>query len=289
MQTPMHNQICIVTGATSGMGKATAAALAQKGATVILIARDQRKGEMVRDAIRTQSGNKNVEVMIADLASQHAIRGLVQTFKQQYQQLHVLVNNAGGVFFKRETTVDGLEMTLAVDHLAYFLLTNLLLDTLKTSGPARIINVSSNAERVGRVNFADLQRQKRYNGFLAYAQAKLANMLFTYELDRRLTGTGVTVNAVTPGPVATNFASGGHGLFKLFPLIFRFGKPAAEGAQTAIYLASSPHVEGVTGRAFYNCKELQSSRRSHDIGLQQQLWQVSEELTGIGGTRRIPG
>ena len=284
MQTTMRDKICIVTGATSGMGKATAAALAQMGATVILVARNQTRGELVCDEIRSQSGNTNVEVMLADLSSQQSIRELADTFRQKYQHLHVLVNNAGGVFYKRETTVDGIEMTFAVDHLAYFLLTNLLFDMLKASTPARIINVSSNAERIGTIKFDDLQREKGYNGFGAYAQAKLCNMLFSYELARRLEGTGVTVNAITPGPVSTNFGSGGEGIFRLIPLIFRFGKKPEEGAQTAIYLASSPEVEGMSEKVFYNRKELQSSRKSHDVSVQKKLWRVSEELTGVHGT-----
>src|SRR5579883_2095493 len=152
MQMTMRNQVCMITGATSGMGKATAAALAQMGATVILVARNRSKGETVRDEIRAQSGNINVEVLFADLSSQQSIRELVDTFRQRYQQLHVLVNNAGGIFFKRETSVDGFEMTFALNHLGYFLLTDLLLDTLKASAPARIINISSSVERVGNIN-----------------------------------------------------------------------------------------------------------------------------------------
>ena len=186
MQTTMQNKICMVTGATSGMGKATAAALAHMGATVILVARNQRKGEAVRDEIRAQSGNTNIEVMLADLSSQQAIRECATLFRQNYPALHVLVNNAGGIFFKRETTVDGLEMTFAVDHLAYFLLTNLLLDHLKASAPARIINISSNIEGLGTIKLDDIQYTQGYNGFGAYTRAKLANLLFTYELARRL-------------------------------------------------------------------------------------------------------
>ena len=280
MQTTMQNKICMVTGATSGMGKATAAALAQMGATVIFVARNQSKGETVRDEIRMQSGNMNVEVMLADLSSQQAIRALVNTFQQNYQHLHVLVNNAGGIFFTCETTMDGLEMTFAVNHLAPFLLTNLFLDILKASEPAHIINISSNVERVGNINFNDLQSEKRYVGFGAYAQAKLATMLFTYELARRLEGTEVTVNAVTPGPVATNFGrNGNHFMNTLLPLLFRNATSAEEGAQTAISLASSPTFEKVTGKAFYRNKELHSSRRSYNVMLQKKLWQVSEELT----------
>ena len=272
----------MVTGATSGMGKATAFALAQMGATVILVARNQNKGETVRDEIRIQTGNQNVEVMLADLSSQQSIRELAQTYKQTHQQLHVLINNAGGIFFTRKTTVEGLEMSLAVNHLAPFLLTDLLLDVLKASAPARIINISSNVERIGTINFDDLQGEKRYISIRAYAQAKLATLLFTYELVRRLEGTGITVNAVTPGPVATNFGkSGKHPMNTVLPLLFRFARSAEAGAQTAIYLASSPAVEGVTGKAFYHCKELRSSRTSYNIALQKKVWQVSEELTGM--------
>ena len=285
MQTTMQNKICMVTGATSGMGKATAAALAQMGATVILIARNQSKGEAVRDEIRMRSGNTNVEVMLADLSSQQSIRKLADSFRQSYQHLHVLVNNAGGIFFQRETTVDGLEMTFAVNHLAQFLLTDLLLDMLKASAPARIINISSSVERIGNINFNDLQSDKRYISIGAYAQAKLATMLFTYELARRLEGTGVTVNAVTPGPVATNFGKRGtHLMNTILPLLFRFARSAEEGAQTAIYLASSPLVGGTTGKAFYECKELCSSRKSYNVALQKKVWQVSEEIIGIAVT-----
>ncbi len=287
MQTTMtmQNKICMVTGATSGMGKATAVALAQMGATVILVARNQSKAEAVRDEIRVQSGNMNVEVMLADLSSQQEIRALANNFRQKYQHLHVLVNNAGGIFFQRETTLDGLEMTFAVDHLAYFLLTDLLLDVLKASAPARIINVSSNVERIGNINFDDLQHKKRYISIGAYAQAKLATMLFTYELARRVEETGITVNAITPGPVATNFGKNGNSLMNtIFPLFFRFVRSAEEGAQTAVYLASSPIVSGVTGKAFYHRKELRSSRKSYNVALQKKVWQISEELIGISVT-----
>ncbi len=280
MQMTMRNQVCMITGATSGMGKATAAALAQMGATVILVARNRSKGETVRDEIRAQSGNINVEVLFADLSSQQSIRELVDTFRQRYQQLHVLVNNAGGIFFKRETSVDGFEMTFALNHLGYFLLTDLLLDTLKASAPARIINISSSVERVGNINLNDLQSEKRYMSFGAYSQSKLATMLFTYELARRLAGTGVTVNAVTPGPVATNFGKTSTGIVPaVFSFLFSFARSPEDGARTAIYLASSPEVEGVTGKAFYHSKELRSSKKSYDVELQQKIWQISEELT----------
>lgn len=278
----MQGRVCMVTGATSGMGRATASALANMGATVILVARNQEKGAAVRDAIRAQSGNGQVEVLLADLASQQSIHALVAAFQQRYQQLHVLVNNAGGIFFTRALTVDGFETTFAVNHLAPFLLTSLLFDTLIASVPARIITISSNAESAGRIDFADLQRENGYTAFGAYAQSKLANLLFSAELARRLEGTGVTANAVRPGPVATNFGSGGSGLLKLFPLIFRMiGKPAEEAAQTAIELASAPEYERVNGKVFYDRKELRPSQQSQDGILQQRLWRASEALTGL--------
>lgn len=288
MSTSMEGKIALITGATSGIGKATAAGLAQLGATVVLVARNQEKGLAVRDELRAQSGNPRVEVFFADLSSQQETRALAAAFQQRYAQLHVLMNNAGGIFFRRETTVDGLELTFALDHLAYFLLTNLLLDTLKASAPARIINVSSNAEASARINFDDLQAERRYVAFPVYAQAKLANMLFTYDLARRLEGTRVTVNAIRPGPVATNFGGSGQSLLnRIFPLIFGvIGKPPEEAAKTAIRLASDPTLEGITGKAFYNEREVATSAGARDVAVQQRLWQVSAELTGLATTER---
>lgn len=281
MHTDMQGRVCLITGATSGMGRATATALACMGATVVLVARNQQKGAAVRDAIRAQCGNPQVETLYADLASQQSVRALAATFQQRYPQLHVLINNAGALFFKRQTTVDGLEMTFAVNHLAPFLLTNLLLDQLKASAPARVITVSSGAEAMGRLDFANLQRERGYTSFGAYAQSKLANLLFTYELARRLAGTGVTANAVRPGPVATSFGGGGSGLLKLVPLFFRIiGRSPEEGARTSIDLASAPAYEGVSGRVFYD-KEQRPSRQARDRALQQRLWEVSERLTGL--------
>lgn len=285
----LKGKVCLVTGATSGMGKATAAALAQQEATVVLVARSSMKGEAVCSEIRAQTRNTNVDVLYADLASQQSIHALAAQFQQRYHHLHVLVNNVGGIFFSRETTVDGLEKTFAVNHIAYFLLTNLLLDTLIASAPARIINISSTSERAGKINFGDLQAEGRYVAFSTYAQSKLANLLFTYELARRLDGTGVTVNAVRPGPVATNFGSGGRGVFKLFPFIFQLiGTKPEQAAQTAIDLASAPEFAQVTGKVFYHRKEVQPSQRSRDTALQQRLWQVSEVLTGLNTPVPLP-
>jgi NAD(P)-dependent dehydrogenase (short-subunit alcohol dehydrogenase family) len=283
MTRSMEGKVALITGATSGIGMATAAGLAKQGAIVALVARNQEKGLAVRDQIRAQSGNPQVEVLMADLSSQQSTRALAASFQERYTRLDVLMNNAGGIFFQRETTVDGLELTFALDHLAYFLLTNLLLDMLKASAPARVINVSSGAEASATIAFDDLQAERRYDPFPVYAQAKLANMLFTYELARRLEGTGVTVNAVRPGPVATNFGgSGGSWLNRIFPLIFRvIGKSPEEAAETAIMLASAPELAGVSGKAFYDRREQQTSARARDVASQRRLWEVSAKLTGL--------
>ena len=278
----MQGKICLVTGATSGMGKETALGLARMGATVVLVARDQNKGKQTLHEITRQSGNEHIDLLLADLSSQQEVRKLADEFKAKYQQLHVLVNNAGAVFTKRQTTVDDLEMTFALDHLAYFLLTNLLLDTIKASAPARIINISSQAQGVGKINFNDLQGEKNYGlfGFNAYGQAKLANVMFTYELARHLQGTGVTVNAVGPGPVSTNFGVSNGGIFStITKFVMRSAKTPADAAKTAIRLASAPEMQNETGKFYYNEREIRSSKLSHNVATQKRLWEVSEELT----------
>jgi len=222
--------------------------------------------------------------MIADLASLDEIRGLAAAYKQKHQQLHVLVNNAGAYNAQRTTTKDGFETTFGVNHLAYFLLTELLLDVLKASAPARIINVSSTAHVGGHMNFDDLQGEKKYVGRAAYGQSKLANVLFTYELARRLEGTGVTANALHPGVVRTGFGKNNPGMMgQLFRLAQTVARPffisPVQGAATSIYLASSPEVEGVTGKYFAKCKAVDSNAESYDTAVAQRLWQISEQLT----------
>ncbi len=278
----MQGKICLVTGATSGMGKETALGLARMGATVVIVARSRSKAEETRHEITRQSGNENIDVLLADLSSQQEVRKLADEFKAKYQHLHVLVNNAGAVFTKRQTTVDGLEMTFALDHLGYFLLTNLLLDTIKASAPARIINIASQAQAGGKINFDDIQGEKSYGffGFGAYSQAKLANVMFTYDLARRLEGTGVTVNAVGPGPVSTNFGISNGGVLGSIARFFtRAGKSPADAAKTAIRLASAPEMQNETGKFYYNEKEIPSSKLSHNVATQNRLWEVSEKLT----------
>ncbi len=283
----MNDKICIVTGATSGMGEMTARALAQMGATVIVVGRNPEKSAATVNQIKQQSGNPAIEFMLADLSSQKDIHQLAERFKNCYQRLDVLVNNAGAWINTRRQSVDGIEMTFALNHLGYFLLTNLLLDTLKASAPARIVNISSYGHAMGKINFDDLQGEQRYNGLQAYRQSKLANVLFTYELARRLESTGITVNAVNPGLVATNFGFNNLGfipggvvrlLVRLYSLV---GTSAKRGAQTAIYLASSLDVEGITGKYFEKQQAVRSSPVSYYEASARQLWQVSAELTGL--------
>src|SRR5215472_2725582 len=247
----MQGKICMVTGANSGIGKETALGLAQMGATVVMVCRDRARGEAAQSEIKTKSGNNGVDLLLADLSSQQSIRQLVENFRQRYTQLHVLINNAGVYMLRRRTTVDGLEMTFAVNYLAPFLLTNLLLDVIKASARARIVNVSSGAHEAGYIKMDDLQAEKRYRSMRAYGQSKLALVLFTHELARRLEGTGVTVNCLHPGFVATNIGQGGLGFIgrTVAKFIVAFlGVSPEEGAKTSIYLASSPDVEGVTGK-----------------------------------------
>ena len=284
MQTHMNGKICIVTGANSGIGKVAARELAKMGATVVLICRSRDKGEAAQQEIKAASGSNAVDLLLADLSSQQSIRQLVEQFKKRYTQLHVLLNNAGAMFPSRRESVDGIEMSLAVNHIAPFLFTNLLLDTLQASGPARIVNVNSGAHFSGKINFDDLQSQKKYGGLdlQAYSQSKLANLLVTYELARRLKDTSVTVNALHPGFVATNISqNAAPGPLKPFmSVVGRFmGINVEAGAKTSIYLASSPEVEGVSGKYFVKCVPVTSSKLSYNEALQKRMWEDSEELT----------
>jgi NAD(P)-dependent dehydrogenase (short-subunit alcohol dehydrogenase family) len=268
----MIGKICLVTGATDGVGKVTVKALAEAGATVVGVGRNPEKIRRVLKEIGETPGS--VEFLTADLSSQAHVRGLADEFKRKHEHLHVLVNNAGALFTERRESVDGIEMTFALNHLSYFLLTHLLLDTLKSSVPARIINVSSSAHEGGTVNFNDLNYRHNYSGWGAYNNSKLANILFTYELARRLEGTGVTVNAVHPGFVNTNFQHAAG-------LNMRGHLSPEEGADTQIWLATSPDVEGVTGQYFVRRRDTRSSEISYNRGIAQQLWDVSVRMVGI--------
>ena len=276
----MEGKICLITGANSGIGKETTKALAKMNAIVIMLCRDKDRGEKARKEIMEQTGNKNVDLLLCDLSSQDSIRKFVSEFKKKYQNLHVLINNAGIMLKKHTLSIDGFEMNFAVHLLGPFLLTNLLLDVLKNSAPTRIINVASAAHKRAKIDFEDLQSEnKKYSLFSVYGISKLAEILFTYELSRKLEGTGVTANAVHPGVVATNLGRDQSKFSQWFARIF-FKNPE-EGAQTSIYLASSPEVEGITGKYFVNKQPKQSSKESYNLEYAENLWKICEELTKL--------
>lgn len=275
----MEGKVCIVTGATSGLGEVTARELAARGATVIILARNPEKSAKTVRNINEQTGNSNVESMLADLSVQKDIRHFAEQFMRRYQRLDVLVNNAGAFNYKRQETIDGIEKTFAVNYLGHFLLTKLLLDTMKASAPSRIINITSGIHVMGHINFDDLNSRQRYSGARAYSQAKLAVVLFTYELARLLEGTDVTVNVVNPGLVATNFGLQGSKITSFLKrLIDIFSQSPEQGAQTQIYLATSPEVEHITGKYFEKKKSVGSSKASYEGTTARRLWQVSNEL-----------
>ena len=278
----MQGKICLVTGATSGIGRVTAQALAQQGATVVLVGRNPERTAATVSRIQQETGNPHVECLMADLSVQAQVRQLAGEFQRRFTRLDVLLNNAGAFFSRRHVSVDGVEMTLTLNHLAYFLLTHLLLDVLKATPVARIVNVSSDAHRKAQFDFADPQAVHRYRGWPAYCQSKLANLLFTYELARRLAGTGITANAVHPGFVATGFGHNNRGLVALFIWLAQFtALSPGQGAETLIYLATSPEVAGVTGRYFVKQRSVESSMASYNQAAAQLLWQLSEELTSL--------
>ena len=277
----MKGKVVLVTGATNGIGKVTAHSLAGMGARVIIVGRDSQRTEATLQSIRSQTGSDQVDGFVADLSSQSEIKKLAEDFHARYDHLDVLVNNAGALFMKREENAAGIEMTFAVNHLNYFLLTNLLLDMLQASKPARIVNVSSEAHRGAKLNFDDLQNQLGFSAMKAYGQSKLANIYFTYVLSANLENSGVTANVLHPGFVATNFGRSNGGIFSPLFKIFQIAAISPEeGAQTSIYLASSPEVEGVTGKYFVKCKSVKSSAVSYDMDAARKLWDISLEMIG---------
>ena len=279
----MNGKLCLVTGATSGIGKAAAHGLAGLGATVVLVGRNPQKTAAVTAEIQQASDNPQVSYLLADLSAQAQIHRLAQDFKERYARLDVLVNNAGATYLRRQESVDGIEMTFALNHLGYFLLTHLLLDVLEASAPARIINVASNFHVAVRLNFNDLQHRKGYFIALVYARSKLANLYFTYELARRLEGSRVTVNAVHPGFVTTRIGRNNSWPVRLaMRLVDLVSVPPEKGVDTILYLATSLEVEGVSGKYFYRRKAVPSSAVSYDRLAAQRLWQVSAALTGVG-------
>lgn len=280
----MQGRTVLITGATAGIGRATAQALAHLGARVVLVGRSEEKTRAAAQEVSAQTGNADVDFLLADLSSLASVRALGRDFTARYPQLHVLINNAGGVNQTRQVTPDGFELTFAVNHLAPFALTRDLLGVLRATPGARIVNVSSSAQRRGHIDFGDLMGERRYAPLKAYFQSKLAGVLFTYELARRLAGTGVTANALHPGVVNSDFGGDARGLLGLgMRMIKRFGSLSpAQGARTSVYLASSPEVEGVTGKYFERGRAVASGRASYDGAVARRLWDVSEALTRAG-------
>ena len=278
----MNGKVVLITGGTSGIGKASAVALASMGAEVVVIGRNEERGERAAEEIRRESGNEKVSLMLADLSVQADVRRLAEEFQERHGRLDVLVNNAGLVQSQRTETPDGIETQLAINHLAPFLLTNLLLDLLRASAPSRIVTVSSDAHRWAKLDLDDLQSRKRYRGMQVYGTTKLANILFTRELSERLEGTGVTANAMHPGGVNTNFGNNQRGPMSLLFRAFKpFMRTPEQGADTLIYLASSPEVEGMTGKYVADRKMKVASDAAYDETLQKKLWEASQELTGL--------
>ncbi len=270
----MKNKIVLITGATSGIGKETALGLAKLGATIVFTTRDNLKGEKTKKKLIATTNNKNIHMLKCDLASFESIRNCCKEFKSKYDKLHVLINNAGVWDFKRRESKDGIENIFATNYLAPFLMTNLLIDILKKGSPSRIINVTSGMH-YGTINFDDIEFKQKFSGAKAYRQSKLGLILFTRLLAKKLEGTGVTVNCVHPGMNKTDLGRDAGGFYQM---IFKLmGKNPEIGAETSIYLASSPDVENVTGEYFAKEKIKRSSKESYDMDLAKKLWDVSEK------------
>ncbi len=283
----MKGRVCLITGASSGIGEASAIGLAERGASLVLLCRDRGRGEAAIARIRSRTGAGDIELLIADLSSQSQIRAAAAQFLDSGRKLHVLLNNAGLIIRQRTVTEDGIETTFAVNHLAYFLLTNLLLARLRESAPARIVSVSSALHKRGygdgRIAFDDLGGETAYSGYKAYGQSKLANILFTRELARRLDGTGVTANALHPGVVATGFAGNNrNALWRIARATYRpFSLSPERGARTSVWLATDPALATVTGRYFQQCKQRQPAPQARNDEDAARLWRISEQMTGL--------
>ncbi len=278
----MSGRVCLITGANSGIGKAAALGLARLGAQIVMVCRDDDRGEAARAEIVAKTGNDQVSLMQCELSSQASVRKFAAEFKSRHKALHVLINNAGVELWYRMVTIDGHETTFAVNHLAPYLLSHLLLDLMKESAPARIINVSSMVHRLGKIDFHDIEEQLEYNPNKAYYQSKLAMVMFTYGLAARLEGSGVTVNALEPGVVNTGFFRDFQGLMRVLIGLYRpFMRSSAKGAETVIHLASAPEVGSVSGKYFRNKHAVATSKASHDEATAKRLWQISAEMTGL--------
>lgn len=277
----MKGKVVLITGATRGIGYETALALAGLGAQVVMVGRDAQRTAAAAEKVKAETGNPHVDLLVADLSTLEENRQLAHNFLKRYDRLHVLINNAGAIFMQRHETVDGFEMTFALNHLSPFLLTHLLLDVMRASAPARIINVSSAAHRMAKIRFDDLQFKRGFSGWQAYGQSKLANIYFTVGLEGHMNGDGITANALHPGFVATHFGKN-NGIFKpFFALSQLMAISPQEGAQTSIYLAVSPEVEDVSGKYYEKCKSVAPSQVAQDVNAARRLWDVSLEMTGL--------
>ena len=281
----MQNKVCLITGADGGIGRETTRGLAQKGATIVMACIDLDDAKPVYEEIKRESGNQNIEMMQVDLANLSSVRTFAREFSRRYQQLHVLINNAGTYHHTRQETAEGFEKTIGINYLGPFLLTNLLVPVIQQTPASRIINVSSNAHFQGRVDVNDLHFQKKsYQGFKAYSASKAAIVLFTQELAERLKGSDVTVNALHPGHVATNIWNIWPGTWRqkmIFKVFNRIMTSTEDAAQNSIYLASADEIQGVTGKYFDGKKVREPSPHCKDVQLQKSLWELSEKLTGL--------
>ncbi len=276
----------LITGASRGIGRSAAHMLAEDRPHLVLVVRDRALGEAVKETCLGR-GAASCELLVGDLSSMKAVRQIAAEYNERWQDLHVLIDNAGALYTDRRTTEDGLEMTFAVNHLAYFLLTTLLLDVLRASAPARIVVVASRAHGRGEIRWDDLQSERGYWAPRVYGTSKLMNILFTRELARRLEGTGVTANSLHPGVIGSSF---GHNNGGLIGALWKLGKPFLmnedDGARTTVFLARHPSVEGVTGKYFDRCKEATPKRAARDDDAARRLWSVSEEIVArLGGSR----
>jgi NAD(P)-dependent dehydrogenase (short-subunit alcohol dehydrogenase family) len=280
VDSSMAGKVVLVTGSTSGIGEQTARALAGRGATVILNGRSRDRCAAVARRLQEETGNPSIDLLPGDLSTGNGVRAVAEAFRAQHDRLDVLINNVGAIFWKRDETADGVERTFALNHLSYFHLTTLLLDRLEASAPSRVVNVASDTHRGVRLDFDDLQAKQSYSAMAAYNRSKLANVLFTYELARRLKDTGVTANALHPGVTSTNWGKGGGAMTALMWVVMRFVQSAERGAQTSVYLATSPDVASSTGKYFKKQREAPSSPESHDEAAARRLWEVSAALIG---------
>jgi len=278
----MNGKVVLITGANSGIGRASALGLARLGATVVMLCRSAKRGKKAQSWVRKHSRNDDVHLLLADLSRRQEIFDAANEFKGRFRRLDVLLNNAGILTRTRRLTAGGIEVQFFVNHLAYFLMTGLLLDVLRDSAPSRIVNVASTAHSRGTLDFDNLQGEQHYDGWQQYGNTKLANIVFTYELARRLEGSGVTVNCLHPGVIHTNLMSNySKALSGLWHMLQWFFKQPDEGATTPVFLASSPTVADESGKYYRNCAPMGTTEESNDQVVQRRLWEASESLTGF--------